>query len=89
MLDDSYGGLVDGRLVSAVLMMVVDEAPLVRSVMTDPNHKGHRFAGAVANAALESRRAAGYPCVALLSTEGKAPSERLLASFGAVAATSE
>lgn len=89
MLDHSYGGLVDGRLVSAVLLMVVDGAPLVRSVMTDPDHKGHRFAGAVTHAALESLRAAGSPFVALYITEGNTPSERLFASLGAVVATSE
>jgi len=89
MLDHSYGGLVNGRLVSAVLLMVADGAPLVRSVMTDPDHKGHRFAAAVTYAALESLRAAGFPLVALYITEGNTPSERLFSSLGAVAATSE
>lgn len=85
MLGHSYGALVDGRLVSAVLLMVVDEAPLIRAVMTDPDHKGHRFGRAVTHAALESLRAAGYPLVILYTTKGNTPSERMFASVGATA----
>lgn len=83
MLGHSYGAFVDGRLVSAVLFMVVDGAPLIRSVMTDPDHKGHRFGRAVTHAALESLRAAGYPFVTLYITKGNTPSERMFASVGA------
>jgi GNAT superfamily N-acetyltransferase len=69
--------------------LLMRRAPLVRSVMTDPDHKGHRFARAVTDAALESLRAAGYPFVSLYITEGNTPSERLFASLGAEAATSD
>lgn len=89
MLDHSYGGIVDGRLVSAVLLMVVDGAPFVRAVMTDPDHKGQKFARAVTQEALESLRIAGLSLVVLYITEGNTPSERLFASLGAVAVTSE
>lgn len=83
MLGHSYGAVVDGRLVSAVLLMVVDGDPLIRSVMTDPDHKGHRFGLAVTHAAIESLRVAGYPLVTLYITTGNTPSERLFASVGA------
>ncbi len=83
MLDHSCGAIVDGRLVSAVLVMVLDEAPFISFVMTDPDHKGHRFGRAVTHAALESLRAVDYPFAALYITKGNTPSERLFAAVGA------
>ena len=83
MLDHSYGAVVDGRLVSAVLIRVLDGAPFISFVMTDPDHKGHRFGRSVTYAALESLRSADYPSAALYITRGNTPSERLFASVGA------
>jgi ribosomal protein S18 acetylase RimI-like enzyme len=83
MLDHSYGGVVDRRLVSAVLVRVLDEAPFISFVMTDPDHKGHRIGRAVTQAALESLRAADYPFAALYISKGNTPSERLFAAVGA------
>jgi ribosomal protein S18 acetylase RimI-like enzyme len=83
MLDHSYAAVDDGRLVSAVLFMVVDGAPLIRSAMTDPDHKGQRIGRAVTRAALESLRATDYPFAALYITKGNTPSERMFASLGA------
>lgn len=88
LLDHSYGAVVDGTLVSAVLLEIADGDPLVRSVMTHPDHQGHRVAAAVTHAALGSLGTAGFPRVVLFITEGNTPSERLFASLGAVEASS-
>ena len=83
LLDQSYGAIIDGQIVSAVLVMVVDDAPFIASVMTDPAHKGSRLARVVIEAAMTSMKRAGFSHVAFYITRGNTPSERLFAAIGA------
>jgi len=83
LLEHSYGAVVDGRLVSAVLAMTLDEAPFIRSVMTDPGHKASGLGRIVTAASLKSMESAGYQRVVFYITEGNTPSERLFSSLGA------
>jgi RimJ/RimL family protein N-acetyltransferase len=84
LIGQSFGAEIDGRLVSAVLAMMLDDAPFIAIVMTAPEHKGHGLGRAVVAASLESLRAEHHGTVTLYITEGNAPSERLFASLGAV-----
>ena len=84
MLDHSYGAVVAGHLVSAVLMMAFDDAPVVRALMTAPAHKGAGLGRAVTEAALASLRGSRYESVVLYITKGNTPSERLFTAAGAV-----
>jgi len=83
MLDHSYGAVIDGQLVSAVLVSTVDHGPFIGYVMTDADHKGSRLGGAVTSEALASLKTSGYSQVVLYITKGNTPSERLFASLGA------
>lgn len=85
LLAHSFGATIDGRLVSAVLLMTVDDAPFIAIVMTASDHKDSGLASAVVASAIESLRTAHRDTVTLYITEGNAPSERLFASFGATA----
>ena len=84
MLDHSYGAVVSGRLVSAVFIMTVDDAPFIAMVMTDPGHKGAGLGRAVVEEALASLRVSRYQHAALYITQGNTPSERLFAAAGAL-----
>ena len=84
LLGQSFGAEIDGRLVSAVLAMTLDDAPFISIVMTAPEHKGYGLGRAVVATSLESLRAEHHGAVTLYITEGNAPSERLFASLGAV-----
>ncbi|MDH3679623.1 MAG: GNAT family N-acetyltransferase [Acidimicrobiia bacterium] len=83
MLAHSYGAVVGGRLVSAVLVMTLDDVPFVAYVMTDPDHKETGLGRAVVEAALSSLRESSHERVVLYITKGNAASERLFATVGA------
>ncbi len=83
LVDHSCGAIIDGQIVSAVLVSVLDESPFIAIVMTDPAHKGARLARAVTEAALISLKRAGHSRVALYITKGNTPSEKLFAAIGA------
>lgn len=82
MLDHSYGAIVDGKLVSAVLVRL-DHDPLIGNVMTDPDNKGTQLGGAVTREALVSLKSSGYRHAVLYITKGNTPSERLFTALGA------
>jgi predicted N-acetyltransferase YhbS len=86
LLSHSFGATIDGRVVSAVLVMTLDDAPFVSIVMTAPEHKGSGLGRAVVGASLESLRTEHHSTATLYITEGNEPSERLFASLGAVRA---
>lgn len=83
LLEHSYVALADGALVSAVLTMLVDDAPFIAIVMTDPTKKNAGLGRAVTARSLTSLANAGHDRVVLYITEGNTPSERLFASLGA------
>ena len=82
-LESSFGAIIDGRMVSAVLVMLLDDEPFIAIVMTDPAHKGSRLARLVLDAALSGLKRAGHSRVVLYITEGNTPSERLFTAIGA------
>ncbi len=84
LLGQSFGAEIDGRLVSAVLAMTLDDAPFISIVMTAPDHKRSGLGRAVVAASLESLRAVYHSTATLYITEGNEPSERLFASLGAL-----
>jgi GNAT superfamily N-acetyltransferase len=84
LLSHSFGATIDGRVASAALVMILDDAPFISIVMTAPEHKGTGLGRAVVAASLESLRTEHHSTVTLYITEGNAPSERLFASLGAV-----
>ena len=89
MLDHSFGAVKGDDVVSAVLVVNVDEEPFIAIVMTDPDHKGMRLAQAVTDSALASLSLAGHKRVVLYITSGNTASERLFAALGARAAPGE
>jgi CHAD domain-containing protein/GNAT superfamily N-acetyltransferase len=84
MLEHSLGIEMDGRLVSAVLVSLIDDAPFIGYVITDPAFKGRGLGKASVASALASMAAAGHDRAVLYITEGNVPSERLFATVGAV-----
>lgn len=83
LLEYSHAAFIDGELVAAVLMMVVDDAPFVAIVATAAAHKGAGWGRTVVEAALDGLARAGHERVALYITRGNTPSERLFAAAGA------
>lgn len=84
LVGDSFGACVGGRLVSAVLLMSVGDAPLIAFVITDPEYKRVGLGRAVVEAAIMSLNGAGHEHVVLWITKGNTPSERLFESAGAI-----
>ncbi len=84
MIAHSYGALVEEQLVSAVLMMTVDNTPFIAFIMTDPNHKRTGLGRAVVQYAIGSLRDSRHQCVVLYITEGNTGSERLFEAEGAL-----
>lgn len=83
MLEHSLVGLVDGEIVSAVLVSSVDGLPFISFVMTLPEHKGRGWGGRLVRSALASLAGAGHEKVVLYITEGNLPSEALFGSLDA------
>lgn len=84
MKEHSFVVGIDDHLVSAVLLMIVDDEPFIAIVMTHPEHKAMGFGRAVTNRALSSLAEQGHKRVVFYITEGNTPSERMFASLGAV-----
>lgn len=84
-LEHSYVVEIDGKVVSAVLVAMVDDDPFIGYVMTDPDHKGAHIGRSLVHHALSGAKAAGYPRTVFYITAGNHPSEALFASLGAVA----
>ncbi len=84
MLEHSFVVDVDDRLVSAVLLMIVDDEPFIAIVMTHPEHKAMGLGRAVTDRALAGLADQGHKRVVFYITEGNTPSERMFASLGAV-----
>ena len=63
--------------------MLVDDAPFIAIVMTDPAKKNTGLGRAVTARSLTSMANAGHDRVALYITAGNTASERLFASLGA------
>ncbi len=83
MLVDSYGAVIGELMVSAVLIMALEDLPRITYVVTDPDQKRAGLGRAVVEAALRSLRAAGHQRVILYITKGNTASERLFAAVGA------
>jgi len=85
LLAHSIGAVFDGKLVAAVLVMTVDDAPFIAVVMTAAASKGSGLGRAVVEEALAGLHREGHRRVVLYITDGNVPSERLFASVGAQA----
>lgn len=83
LLDHSYGAVLNGQLLSAVLVVEADHIPLIGYVMTAADHKGNGLGGAVTSEAVVSLKNSGYPHAVLYITKGNTPSERLFEGLGA------
>ena len=83
MLAHSFGAVVDGTIVSAILVSAVDGLPFIGYVMTLPEHKNQGWARRVAAAALRSLADAGHERVVFYITDGNLASEALFRSLGA------
>ncbi len=83
MLEHSLVGLVDGEIVSAVLVSSVDGLPFISFVMTLPEHKGQGWGGRLVRSALAGLAGADNEKVVLYVTEGNLASEALFGSLGA------
>lgn len=85
LLRHSFGVEHEGRLVSAVLVSLAEQAPFVGYVMTAGGSKSKGLGSAVVEAAFASLRNDGYVSAVFYITKGNRPSERLFTSLGAVA----
>lgn len=85
LLDHSYTLEIAERLISAVLVSMIDDAPFIGYVMTRAEDKGVGWARQVTAHALNSLAGEGHARVVLYITEGNVPSERLFRSLGAIA----
>lgn len=83
LLDHSYAAVIGSKLVSAILVMTVENGPFIAIVVTDPRHKGAGLARSVTQQSLSSLAQAGHGSVVLYITEGNTPSERLFTALGA------
>lgn len=76
--------VIDGQVVSAVLLCTVDGSPFIAYVMTHPDHKRSGIARLAVTASLGSLVEAGEEDVTFYITDGNRPSEGLFTSLGAV-----
>ena len=84
LLDRSYVVEDEGKVVSGVLVSMVEGVPFIGYVMTVPSHKNQGLARLVVGVALNHLAADGHESAALYITEGNAASEALFRSVGAV-----
>ncbi len=84
LLQHSCGVVVDDLLVSAVMLLSLDDAPFIGYVMTRAGWKLQGLGQYVTAVALASLRDAGESQVTFYITEGNAASEKLFLSLGAV-----
>ncbi|HXV72531.1 MAG TPA: GNAT family N-acetyltransferase [Acidimicrobiia bacterium] len=82
--DRSFAVVEDGRIISAILVSLVDDEPFVSYVMTLPTHKERGLARLVTEIAMGQLAADGYVRATLYITEGNVASEALFRSLGAV-----
>lgn len=83
-LEHSYVVDLDGTLVSAVLVQILDGDFFIGYVMTDPDHKGGHIGRRLVHHALS--HAQGYRRAVFYITRGNEPSEAMFASLGAIPA---
>lgn len=83
LLEHSRVAVVDGTVVSAVLVSVFEGSPFISYVMTLPEHKQHGWARRVVSAALDGLAREGHQGVAFYITDGNLASEELFRSLGA------
>jgi hypothetical protein len=84
LLQHSYGVILGGVLVSAVMLLSLDDRPFIGYVMTRADSKQQGQGKFVTAVALASLREAGESQVVFYITEGNTASERLFLSLGAV-----
>lgn len=84
-LEHSYVVELDGTVVSAVLVSMLDDDPFIGYVMTHPDHKGNHIGRGLVHHALSRAKSAGHRLAVFYITAGNHPSEALFASLGAVA----
>lgn len=84
-LEHSYLVEVDGSVVSAVLVSMLDGDPFIGYVMTHPDLKGSHIGRRLVHHALSRAESAGHRRAVFYITAGNHPSEALFASLGAVA----
>ena len=83
MLDNSFVVEDRGSIVSGILVSMVDDAPFIGYVMTDPAHKRQGLGRAVTSTALRRLAEDGHQKVVFYITEGNIASETLFRSLGA------
>lgn len=83
LLQNSFGAIVGERLVSAALLMNIDDAPFIAFVMTHPDYKRMGLGRTVVEAAIKSLKRSSQERVVFCITDGNTPSEQLFASAGA------
>ena len=83
MLEHSHVALVDGIVVSAVLVAVFEGSPFISYVMTLPEHKEQGWARRVVSVAMDGLAGKGHGSVAFHITDGNIASEALFRSLGA------
>lgn len=73
-----------GRIVSGVLVSMVESVPFIGYVMTIPSYKNQGLARRVVGVALDRLADDGHNSVALYITDGNVASEALFRSVGAI-----
>jgi RimJ/RimL family protein N-acetyltransferase len=86
LLTSSFASLDGDAIVSATLVMMLDDEPFIGIVMTKPSHKAMGHGTAVVEATLDSLLDGEHRKIALYITEGNTASETLFNSLGAVQA---
>lgn len=83
MMEHSLAGVVEGEVVSAVLVSLIDGGPFISFVMTLPEHKGLGWGRRLVASSLAGLAGAGYQKVVFYITGGNVASEALFRSLGA------
>lgn len=84
LLDCSLVAEDKGKIVSGVLVSLLEEGPFIGYVMTIPSHKNQGLARLVTMAAMKRLAAEGHELATLYITDGNVASEALFDSLGAV-----
>lgn len=80
--DASFVSLEESNAVSASLITLWKELPLLAYSMTAPTHQGRGIAGFLIRKSLVALKAAGYKELYLVVTEGNTPAENLYRKLG-------
>lgn len=82
--DRSFVVVDNGRIVSAIFILMVEDDPFVGVVMTLPSHKRQGLGRLVTNVAIQHLASDGHERAVLYITDGNVASEALFRSVGAV-----